>query len=78
MPGGATSGEPAARVGVRGVRVYDGVEVVTGHSDDWREWWAALCEWWPSTRRVTKAEERDWFLVDDGSAVEVENLTLGL
>jgi hypothetical protein len=29
MPGGATSGEPAARVGVRGVRIYDGVEVVT-------------------------------------------------
>lgn len=44
---------------------------------EWRDWWDRLNAWWPSDRRITKAEEREWFLIDDG-AVEVETPTLGL
>lgn len=72
----SSSGEPSTRVGVRGVWIADGVEVIE-RSAEWRAWWERLNAWWPTHRRITRAEEREWFLVEESVGVEYESQSLG-
>lgn len=46
-----------------------------GHSLEWVEWWLAFCA--AFRPRMSRAEERDWFLFSEPVEVDVEPLSLG-